>query len=193
MSSRDGAILLSMLLTICEAQALTLTEKSTRTEFPIAVCFEDPKPAYKQDRAQIRKSVELSWAKESAVTFIGWGACRDDSTGIRIRLSDGHPKTIARGRQLDGLENGIELPKLWSLASLSVNAKTTVHEFGHEYARPDAPHHDACAVTGKDGQRYVEDDLPITAFDFNSIMVACIEHATENFSFGMPKLSAADI
>jgi len=179
--------------------ALTLTEGSPWTSFPIAVCFEDPKPEYKQDRAQIRKSVEQSWSKESAVTFEGWGECREDDVGIRIRLSDQHPKTRARGRGLNGLEGGIELPKLWGLASLSINAKSSVHEFGHalgfghEYARADAPYKDVCGATDRDGKRYIEDDIPISAFDFDTIMVACIEGATEAFSIGLPKLSAGDI
>ena len=199
MIGRPAVILTTALIIPSTALSLTLTEGSVWTDFPIPVCFEDPKSDHKQDRQQIRKSVEQSWARESAVTFEGWGACREDSVGIRIRLSDDHPKTLMRGRQLDGIKGGMELPKLWGLASLSINAKSTVHEFGHalgfghEYARPDANYEDACAAKGKDGERYLEDDLAITAFDFDSIMVACIEDATRNFSTGVPKLSAADI
>ncbi len=190
-----------VILTIAggKAEGLTLTEGSAWPSFPIPVCFEESRPEHKQDRRQIRKTVEQSWARESAVRFEGWGACREDSTGIRILLSDGYPKTQARGRMIDGMMNGMQLPKLWGLASLSVNAKTTVHEFGHalgfghEYARPDAPFVDDCTVRHAGNERYVEDDLPITAFDFDSIMVGCLKGATRAFSTGIPKLSAADI
>ena len=124
------------------AVSLTLTDGTVWQTFPIPVCFEDPQREHRQDREQIQKSVEQSWARESAVTFRGWRACREDSPGIRIVLDDSYPITKARGKRIDGLANGMVLPKLWGFASLSVNAKATVHEFGHalgfghEYARP---------------------------------------------------------
>lgn len=199
MVMRFSIIVLAVLFPQLSSFALTLTEGSSWTSFPIRVCFEDPKPEHKQDRLQIKTSVLQSWAKESAVSFAGWAPCRERPQGIRIRLIDGHPKTLARGRHIDGVAGGMELPKLWGLAALSINGKATVHEFGHalgfghEYARADAPYQDACGVMGWNNRRYLEDDLAITSFDFDSIMVACVRDATRNFSVGVPKLSAGDI
>lgn len=188
-----------LVLTSGPLRALTLKPGTLWPSAKIPVCWEDTRREHKQERDLIRKSVKWTWERESAVKFTGWRKCRPGDRGIHISFDSTYPQTRGRGTEIDGLARGMQLPSLWSLAALSVNMKAPVHEFGHalgfghEYARLDAPNYEVCAAGTSVGKRYTEDDRPITPFDFDSIMVACLRGATVEFSRGTPKLSALDI
>lgn len=166
--------------TATERDLGTLIRLSKWPTTALPVCWENPSPADEKLRTVVRRAVEDTWGKNSALTFNGWGPCEDASLGIRIQVDEAHPHVKKIGRFGDGLPNGMVLNfsfKKWSPTcrlrlEFCVYA-IAAHEFGHalgfthEQNRPDAPEECKADSQGVDG------DFLVTKYDPSSIMNYC--------------------
>ena len=149
----------------------------------IPVCWENPNSTNENGRNLTRTSVKNTWEKNSLIRFTGWGACKENSDGIRILIEDDGPHVKKLGSHLDGLKNGMVLNfdfNNWSSSckqspnNISYCIKViAIHEFGHalsfshEQNRPDAPNECRKEMQGTTG------DILITSYDINSVMNYC--------------------
>lgn len=162
----------------------------------IPVCWSDWNSEHEEERLWVREAVQSTWARVSAVNFVGWERCtRSSPRGIRIKVSDEGPHTKGLGTQLAGRAAGMVLNfsfNNWSQSCQGASRQScieviAVHEFGHALAfaheqnRPDTP-------SWCDEEKGSSGNLVIGAWDLDSVMNYCNPEWN-----GDGRLSATDI
>jgi hypothetical protein len=146
----------------------------------IQVCWENPTQSDEVHRSLVRRAVNETWERYSAVKFIGWAKCNSDSPGVRIRISDESPHTKAIGKFLNKYPAGVVLNfrfENWGRDCATRREfcayAIAVHEFGHvlgfthEQNRDDKPPECRQEKAGTNG------NYKVTLYDFGSIMNYC--------------------
>lgn len=158
----------------------TVVRDSKWQSMPISVCWENPSRSDARYRAITRDAIEETWERNSSVRFVGWGVCKEDSDGIRIRVADEGPHVKVLGRYLDQRPAGMVLNFTFGNWGAPCESNRdfcvyalAVHEFGHalgfahEHKREDKP------AECKEDDRSPAGDYNVTKYDPASVMNYC--------------------
>jgi hypothetical protein len=173
----------------------TVIRASKWPSFTISVCWENLSPAQQHFADVTRQAVQDTWEHYSKVRFNGWGACQAADKGIRIRVSDELPHTMAIGKYLDAYPSGMVLNFTFQDWGAGCQARAdfcayaiSAHEFGHAlgftHEQQTANSRPMCDNEPSDFQG----DYLVVKYDPNSIMNLCNPQWNGN-----GQLSALDI
>jgi hypothetical protein len=152
----------------------------------LSVCWESPgNDAFK---AIAQQAVTGSWQAAAAIDFVGWGACTNAPTDLRVKNDDSQPIVETFGRGLKNMRGGINLNfvfKKWpsrlcdEVGMTKCIAHYAMHEFGHaigflhEQDRPDAPKRCPEDNTDQFTGTLANAGFTLTKYDGASVMNYC--------------------
>ncbi|MRV71685.1 hypothetical protein GJ700_08090 [Duganella sp. FT92W] len=151
----------------------------------INVCWENFDDRYSTEAGWVKNSIFETWQKYGNVKFVGWGPCRSESRGVRIKIDDSNPLVRELGRKLDGMKNGMVLNfdfVKWGNSSCTSRREDcvrnhAVHEFGHALGLAHE-HNTAGPEVCRSENQGSSGDWPLTIYDPDSIMNYCRSGST---------------
>ena len=157
----------------------------------IPVCWENPSVSSQNGQQRTQVAVEGSWESVSAIDFVGWEQCTNDSRGIRIKIADEGPHVKVLGSSLAGKSEGMLLNftfSEWTCSRADCIEVIAVHEFGHALGFAHEQNRRDAWYNCQDEHQGSGPALDITFFDIDSVMNYC----NPDWS-GDGNLSASDI